>query len=412
VSPEQQHRSVFCENTVLLVRRDTRNEPRVTKHIISLCLEHCAETHIMDSIVLMQNKCPTSMLTLGQNANQHHLYQLVAVCEVDVAIMHWLNVENWNHLKTMPTDDLFALQWVSTNQQAGAAPPVFVDRQRSFDEVRTALLNIRGHAPVPSTAGIDASRYVCFYQRLTRNQDKAHAVPICMLSHVARRQTRSLRQLFGILPPAFRVMVATTPALARQSIPVFDVGTQRCVRTLAVAIKLLGFIAVHELHATLQLLPVGPAQCHLFVYLLWNNFVMLEGFDAKTKLVHAGKVLGRGVDVFGDIDLDDMLVRFRQFLDRQCATLHASRTDDIRDAFVSTRSLITLFHHITFSQHACTTTQHALRSLKVFEGRVTLHQEEDIYPLGNTKLMLHYFSCVLGFQVLQLYLSCIRDNLV
>jgi len=416
VAPEQQHSSVFCENTVLLVRRDTRNESAVAQHIVSLSLEHCAETHIMDSIVLMQNECPTSMLTLGQNANQHHLYRLVAVCEVDGAIMHWLDVENCNHIKTMPIDDIFALQWVSTTQQPGAVLPVFVDRWRSFDEVRTALLNIREHAPVPRTAGIDASRYVCFYQRLTRNQDKAHAVPICMLSHVARRQTRSLRQLFGahaqILPPAFRAVVATTPALARQSMPVFDIGTQRCVRTLAVAIKLLGFIAFHELNATLQMLPVGPAQCHLFVYLLWNKFVLLEGFDAKTELVHAGKVLGRGVDELGDIDLDAVLVRFRQFLDGQCATLHASRADDIRNTFTSTASLLTLFHHITFSPHACTTTRHALRSLKEFEGRMALHREEDVYPLGNTKLMLHYFSCVLGFEVLQLYLSCIRDNLV
>jgi hypothetical protein len=316
----------------------------------------------------------------------------------------------------MPTDDLFALQWFSTNRLPGAAVPVFDNRPRSFDEIHTALLNIRAHAPVARTAGIDASRYVCFYQRLSRSQDKAHAVPICMLSPVARRQTRSLRLLFGaharILPAAFRAVATTTPALARQTIPVFDEGTQRCVRTMAVAIKLLGFIAVHELHATLQLLPVEPAQCHLFVYLLWNKFVILEGFDARTELVHAGMVLGRGVDVFGDMDLDDVLVRFRRFLDLQCATLHASRTDDIRDAFVSTRSLLALFHQITFSHHACTTTRHALRSLKVFEGRVALHQEENIYPLGNTKLMLHYFSCVLGFQVLQLYLSCIRDNLV
>jgi len=416
VAPDQQHLSVFCENTVLLVRRDTRDEPGGAQLIVSLCLEHCAETHIMDSIVLMQNECPTSMLTLRQNVNQHHLYRLVAVCEVDGAIMHWLNVENWNHLKTMPTDDVFALQWFSANRPAGGAAPDLIDRPRSFDDIRTALLNIRPHAPVSRTAGIDASRYVCFYQRLTRSQDKTHAVPICMLSHVARRQTRTLRQLFGanaqILPAALRAVVTTTPPLARLSIPVFDNGTQRCVRTMAVAIKLLGFIAVHELHATLQHLPVEPAQCHLFVYLLWNKFVILEGFDVKTEQEHAGMVLGQGVDEIGDIDLDAMLVRFRHFLDHQCATLHASRTDDIRDAFVSTRSLLTLFHQITFSHHACTTTRHAHTNLKVFEGHVALHQEQDIYPLGNTKLMLHYFSCVLGFQVLQVYLSCIRDNLV
>ena len=416
VAPDQQHHSVFCENTVLLVRRDTRDEPGVAQLIVSLCLEHCAETHIMDSIVLVQNECPTSMLTLTQNVNQHHLYRLVAVCDVDGAIMHWLNVENWNHLKTMPTDDLFALQWFSTNQPAAGAAPDLIDRPRSFHDVRTTLLDIRAHAPVSRTAGIEASRYVCFYQRLSRSQDKAHAVPICMLSHIARRQTRSLRLLFGanarIMPAALRAVVATTPAMANSSIPVFDEGTQRCVRTMAVAIKLLGFIAVHELHAALQYLPVEPARCHLFVYLLWNKFVILEGFDLNTEQVHAGVVLGQGVHVLGDIDLDAMLVRFRQFLDQQCVTLHASRTDDIRDAFVSTRALLTLFHEITFSQYTCTTTRHAHRNLKVFEGRVALHQEQDIYTLGNTKLMLHYFSCVLGFRVLQVYLSCIRDNLV
>jgi len=162
--------------------------------------------------------------------------------------------------------------------------------------------------------------------------------PIILSSSLARRQTHSLRQSFGahtqIIPMALAAAAAAT-TLPRHSLPVFDTSTQRCVRTMAVAIKLMGFIAVSELYAFFQLPPVEPRQCHLFVFLPWNKFVMLEGFDAKTEIVHMGAVLGREVGTFGDIDVDAVLARFRHFLDRQYIALHDSRPDNIRDAFVT-----------------------------------------------------------------------------
>ena len=60
-------------------------------------------------------------------------------------------------------------------------------------------------------------------------------------------------------------------------------------------------------------------------------------------------------------------------------------------------------------------TQHAMQykvSLGQFETRVVKLRDKDTYPLGNTKLMLHYFLTVLGFKVLAKYLSNIRDKLV
>jgi len=418
----QQHRNVFCENTVLLARRDTRDQlrqPHDAQHMTHLCLENDGNSHIMDSIVLLQNACPSGMLTLVQNSNQHHLYRLVAVCETDGIIMHWLDVENWNGIKTMPICDSHVLQWISTRRQQDNTPPRFRNIHRSFDQVRADLLNTRVHAHVERTAAIEAAGYVCFYQRLTRSQDKAHAVPISLSSPIARRLTHSLRQLFGahsqIIPMALAAAAASinvTAALQRHSLPVFDISTQRCVRTMAVAIKLMGFIAVSELHACFQLLPVHPQQCHVFVFLLWNKFVMLEGFDAKTECVHMGAVLGREVGSFGDMDLDAVLTRFRLFLDRQCIALYASRPDNIRNAFVNTQSLLRDFNLVLHRQHPCSTARHAIRSLKTFETRLAPPNDQDNYPLGNTKLMLHYFSCVLGFTVLELYLSCIRDTLV
>jgi hypothetical protein len=38
------------------------------------------------------------------------------------------------------------------------------------------------------------------------------------------------------------------------------------------------------------------------VYLLWNKFVIHEGFDAKTERVHEYTVLGQNIDAFGDMD--------------------------------------------------------------------------------------------------------------
>jgi len=66
---------IFQEDTVLLARRDTRDRPSQNAQLIqSLSLHHGVQDHIMDSIVLFQNQCPTPMMTLVQNGKQHHLY--------------------------------------------------------------------------------------------------------------------------------------------------------------------------------------------------------------------------------------------------------------------------------------------------------------------------------------------------
>jgi len=182
---------------------------------------------------------------------------------------------------------------------------------------------------------------------------------------------------------------------------------------MAVAIKLLGFMAVNELHAGFQLPKIAPRDCHLMCYLLWNKFVIHEGFDAKTELVHEFSVLGQNIDAFGDMDLDATIERFKTFLTRQCDKSRAvGRPDDVRDAFINARTLLSEFHLVIASHDECTTSRHAIQSLKLFESRIAKVPAKEIYPLGNTKLMLHYFSCLFGFKVLELYLSCIRDTLV
>jgi len=408
---------VFRENTVLLARRDTRDQPSQNAHLIqNLCLQHGDQDHIMDSIVLLQHQCPTPMLTLVQNGKQHHLYRLVAVCEIDGTVVHWFDVENWNHLKTMPTCDTTDLCWFETGRGT-SGPRNLHDVACSFAQVAQKLREFRLRANTPRSAAIEATRYVCFYQRLTRNQHSEDAVPIRMASPVARHQALVLRTLFGVRS---RIIVAIrTAAVANntrssaQANTAFDELTQRCVRTMAVAIKLLGFMAVNELHAGFQLQKIAPRDCHLMVYLLWNKFVIHEGFDAKTERVHEYTVLGQNIDAFGDMDLDSTIERFQHFLTRQCDTSRAvGRPDDVQDAFVNARSLLSQFHLVIASRHVCTTTQHAIQSLKLFEARIAKVPPKEIYPLGNTKLMLHYFSCLFGFKVLELYLSCIRDTLV
>jgi len=64
------------------------------------------------------------------------------------------------------------------------------------------------------------------------------------------------------------------------------------------------------------------------------------------------------------------------------------------------------------SQHKCTSTTNAIRILSLFESRIADYDDEEVYALGNTKLILHYLSRTLEFSALQQYLSEIRDTLI
>jgi len=218
---------VFREDTVLLARRDTRDQPPQNAQLIqNLCLQHGDQDHIMDSIVLLQNQCPTPMLTLVQNGKQHHLYRLVAVCEIDGVIVHWFDVENWNHLKTMPTCDSADLRWFGTGRPS-SGPQIFHDVACSFAQVAQKLRNFRVHANTARSAAIEATRYVCFYQRLTRNQHSEDAVPIRMSSPVARHQAHILRTLFGVRS---QILVSIrTEAMANNTRPSAPSGNYACI---------------------------------------------------------------------------------------------------------------------------------------------------------------------------------------
>ena len=404
-------------NTILLARRNIRDRPsQSAQRIHNLSLHHGVEDRILDSIVLFQNGCPTPMMTLTQNGQHCHLYRLVAVCEIDGVVVHWLDVENWNYLQTMPTCDPAALRWFGTGGCL-TGPYVFRDIAYSFTQLAQQLGNVQEHANTPSSADIEAARYVCFYERLTRHQPREAAVPIRMSSFAARQQAHALRKLFGIrsqiLLSIRRAVAAKNTEPPAQSNTVFDEITQRCVRTMGVAIKLIGFIAINELHAQFRLPQVEPRDCHLLCYLLWNKFVIQEGFDAQTELVHEFAVLGQNIDAFGDMDLDAIIGRFEAFLTRQCDRRRASgRSEDVRDAFISAHTLLSEFHVVVASPHECATSRHAIQSLKIFESRIAKVPLKENYRLGNTKLMLHYFSCLFGFKILELYLLCIRETLV
>jgi len=413
--------NIFREETVLLMRRDiVETQKEHSSYIQDVMLDQGGNNLIMDCIVLMQQTRPTALMTLNQIANEHHprlhhLYRLVAVYDFGANLVHWLDVENWNFIKTMPTCESSDLRWFGTSPSTDD-PLVFDDTAYSFEQMQQKLATPVVSTKYPQSAAIRATRYICFYQRLTRNRGCENAVAIRMSSPVARYQAKSFQTLFGmrsqILESILQDLAAKDAKLPPETSTAFDDLTQRCVRTLAVAMKLLGFLVVNELQASFQLPPMDVRECHLCVYLLWNKFVIQEGFHVETEVVCKGLILGHAVADLGNIDLHALIARFHAFLSQQCAILHTTRSADLEEAFLNPHNLLQNFPAVVADHHACNTTRHAIQSLRQFEARVVKLRDKDTYPLGNTKLMLHYFSNVLGFKALANYLSNIRDTLV
>jgi len=418
------HHSRFREHSILVARRDTHHwnsnilqEPLT---ISSLHIEHNlpTTTPILDSIILLQPTCPNSLLTLRQNVNQHSLYRLAAVYEMGTRTVHWLDTENWNHISTMPMCDATATQWWSSVviQTPGMREQMGFDDTLlfSFSDIAATLLASMQDSCSQHTSADEKGRFVCFYQRLTPDRDRAHAVPLTMSSPVARYQAGLLRKMFGGHhgSPSVAVCTAAASAVMRQDTHAYHVTTQRCVRTMAVGVRLLGYIMLNELHAVLRVHNMPASEFHLFQYMFWNKFVIYEGFDGLTGRVHAHRVFGHDARGIGDIDLDGLFGRFRLFLSRQCVSLYGNRPLEIQAVFENVSALLREFGLLVSANNTCNSTKYVIRNLSIFEARITLHKDRDTYVLGNTKLMLHYLSRVLGFTALQQYYSKIRDDLV
>jgi len=182
---------------------------------------------------------------------------------------------------------------------------------------------------------------------------------------------------------------------------------------MAVGVQLLGYIMLNELHAVFQVHNIPAREFYLFQYMFWNKFVIYEGFDRLTGRVHTRRVLGYDARGISDIELDGLLGRFRLFLSRQCGSLYASRPPEIQAVFVNVSALLRDFGLlVSANNNTCNSTKYVIRNLSIFEARIAPHRDRNTYVLGNTKLMLHYFSRVLGFTALQKYYSTKRDNLV
>ena len=166
---------IFREETVLLMRRDTHEtliEP--TEYVQDVRLDQGGNNLIMESIVLLQPTRPTALMTLNQSANeyhaqQHHLYCLVAVYDFLGNCVHWLDVENWNFIKTVPTCESSDLRWFGISPSTDD-PSVFDDTAYSFEQMQLKLTSPVVPRNLPRPAAIRATRYICFYQRLTRNR--------------------------------------------------------------------------------------------------------------------------------------------------------------------------------------------------------------------------------------------------
>jgi len=412
---DETSQTTFCEQSVLLACRRKRlsnvGVAQVPEHSMSrMAIEHYSTVHIIESIVLLYNFFPDSLLTLQQNRNHYHLYRLVAVHEIASRQSHWLNTENWKHVPNMPVCDPTAAVWQSTTGTA--------DRMR-FDHTELCnFIDMRANAQrwLPEISAIGQARFVCFYQRLTPNRGlHQNATPITMSSPLARNRSALLRTLFGQDPAESPTMhMAKKAARAVLELPnqVFHTATQEYTRMMAMAVRLLGYVILHELCSILQQRNVDPREFHLFLYLFWNKFVILEGFHKGSESVCTGMLVGQPAVDFGNIDLHAVLTRFRGFLAAQCQSLQSTRNKDLRPVFANVKTLLARFGVLLSSRHKCTSTANAIRCLATFELRLAQDTDEEIYALGNTKLMLHYLSRALEFAAMQQYLSDIRDTLV
>jgi len=409
----------FRERSVLVSRRQIRlsnaKHPEMPQQGMSnLEIEHYSSVPIIDSIVLLQSFWPDNLLTLRQNKTHYHLYRLVAVYEMESRCTHWLDTANWNHVKNMPIVDATVLQWHSTFL---AHTHIDLHRQQSFSFVH---LKTRLESDVPDnttqhTSALCTARFVCFYQRLTPNRGLYNAAPITLSSPLARNRCKLFRAMFGqdaATNPIVRMSKRAAHSISESPERVFHAATQEYMRMMAMAVRLLGSIILHEIHASLQEHLIDPREFNLFLYLFWNKFVISEGFHAQSESIRAGMLLRHAVLDFGNIDVHAALSRFRSYVAAQCEHLQDTRSESIRPVFADAKTLFVSFGRMLKSQSKCTSTAHAIRILSLYESRIALDKNEQVYALGNTKLMLHYLSRALDLTALQQYLSDIRDTLV
>jgi len=117
----------------------------------------------------------------------------------------------------------------------------------SFSDITATLLASMEDTRSQEPSADEKGRFVCFYQRLTLDRDRAHAMPLTMSSPIARYQARLLRKMFGgyLGSPSVAVCTAAAAAVARQDTQAYHVATQRCIRTMAVGVRLLGHIMLN-----------------------------------------------------------------------------------------------------------------------------------------------------------------------
>jgi len=430
---------LFREQTVLVAHRDTRlrdnnslNRPTIGPvsrlRIHNTCQPSVgarADVPLIDCIVLLQTSVPTCLLTAVQNHNHHHLFRLTAVFVPATMETFWLDTENWPGIACLPIPRLGTdrnRSWV----RAGPAPAQFdPDLCLNFNQIEQNLQSI-----VFPDDPTDTTRYVCFYQRLTRNTQQAHATPTSLSSPHARRQARILQKMFGNVSynPLGTAITATRHAAGRM-VPTpsaWDLTSMNCIRMMAVAVKLLGHLLLHELNSTLAITDMTPASRQLFEFVIWNRFVIGEGFQGREQdeRVYARVILGHDVHRWGCIDVDVILQRFRRYLAHRCNVLYTSRDHSITRAadvwrasmqhvFAHEDSLVREFQSVVDSVGPCSSAKHVIRNLRIYTSHVARRDNKNTYLLGNTKLMLHYFSRVLPpLKHLQEYFSEIRNALI
>ena len=165
---------------------------------------------------------------------------------------------------------------------------------------------IPAYAHFDNTAAVQAIRYVSFYNQLTRNQDPGKTVPFTMSSPLARRHAHLLKKMFG-------TSTAINPAAVLAAVnrhPTILFNTQNFIQMMATAVKLLGFLVWSELKVVMPADSSYLRTHPLFVYLLWNSFVIHELFDAISGRVYHNKVLSHDTVCLGNIQWTKFYVVF------------------------------------------------------------------------------------------------------
>ena len=288
----------------------------------------------------------------------------MAVFEIKGRRTHWLNTANWNHVKNTPIVNATVLQWHSTFMAQGgrkhAQIHLYQQQSFSFVNLKTKLESYVPDNTTPHTLALCTAQFVCFYQLLTPNRSLYNAALITLSSPLARNRCKLLRALFGQVAatsPIVRMSNWAMQSMLESPERVFHTATPECMRMMAMAVRLLGSIILHKIHASLQEHHIDPREFNLFLYLLWNNFVISEGFDAQSESICAGMLLGHAVRDFGNIDLHAALSRFRSYVSAQCEYLQDTQSESICPVFANAKTLF-----------KCASTTHAIQILSFYES--------------------------------------------